>query len=233
MSTQPSDTRGFATASGGQYVVSETSGNGGYKAVNETSGNGGYKLVNETSANGGGGNVTTGTMISVGNTVLTQPPARAYQNFNEASYKQHIHEILPTQFEHRHNITLSPHQHSVNFTIPNHQHQINFTIPDHRHSLNFTIPNHTHNVNVTIPEHTHDIEYGIYEYPTLPTVNILLDGVVIASNVTTNQSIDLSNKFTYLGGTHSLEIQSLSKTGNNDGLGRASLDLFVSGFVSY
>ena len=233
MSTQPSDTKGFATASGGQYVVSETSGDGGYKAVNETSGNGGYKLVNETSANGGGGNVTTGTMISVGNTVLTQPPARAYQNFNEASYKQHIHEILPTQFEHRHNITLSPHQHSVNFTIPNHQHQINFTIPDHRHSLNFTIPDHTHNVNVTIPEHTHDIEYGIYEYPTLPTVNILLDGVVIASNVTTNQSIDLSNKFTYLGGTHNLEIQSLSKTGNVDGLGRASLDLFVSGFVSY
>ena len=86
---------------------------------------------------------------------------------------------------------------------------------------------------MTIPSHSHNIEYGIYEFPTLPTVRILLDGVVIDDNVTTNQSIDLSNKFTYLGGTHNLEIVSLTKTGNVDGLGRASLDLFVSGFVSY
>ena len=233
MSTQPETTETSTSASGGNYSQTKTSKGGGRYAETKTSKSGGRYVASETSGNGGYAQVTAGTMIDVGNTVLTQPPARAYQNFNEASYKQHIHEILPTQFNHRHNITLPNHTHSIGFTVPEHTHDVDINIPEHTHDVDINIPDHTHEISLVIPAHSHDIEYGIYEFPTLPTVRILLDGVVIADNVTTDQNIDLSNKFTFLGGTHSLEIQSLTKTGNVEGLGRASLDLFVSGFVSY
>ena len=209
MSTQPESTDTKTSLSGGATTVNTTSASGGATTVNTTSASGGATTVNTTSNNGGGGS-TTPTSSQSGATHSPSGTAIDPTGQGNPSIQNHVHQ---TDTRHTHTVT-------VNY-------------PAHSHTLSVNIPNHTHDISVTIPSHSHNIEYGIYEFPTLPTVRILLDGVVIADNVTTNQSIDLSNKFTYLGGTHNLEIVSLTKTGNVDGLGRASLDLFVSGFVSY
>ena len=197
----------------------------------KTSASGGATTVNTTSNNGGGGS-TTPTSSQSGATHSPSGTAIDPTGQGNPSIQNHVHQ---TDTRHTHTVTVNypAHSHTLSVNIPSHTHTLNVNIPNHTHDLNVNIPNHTHDISVTIPSHSHNIEYGIYEFPTLPTVRILLDGVVIADNVTTNQSIDLSNKFTYLGGTHNLEIVSLTKTGNVDGLGRASLDLFVSGFVSY
>lgn len=209
MSTQPESTDTKTSLSGGATTVNTTSASGGATTLNTTSASGGATTVNTTSNNGGGGS-TTPTSSQSGATHSPSGTAIDPTGQGNPSIQNHVHQ---TDTRHTHTVT-------VNY-------------PAHSHTLSVNIPNHTHDISVTIPSHSHNIEYGIYEFPTLPTVRILLDGVVIADNVTTNQSIDLSNKFTFLGGTHNLEIVSLTKKGNVDGLGRASLDLFVSGFVSY
>ena len=219
MSTQPESTDTKTSLSGGATTVNTTSASGGATTVNTTSNNGGGGSTTPTSSQSGATHSPSGTAID--------PTGQG-----NPSIQNHVHQ---TDTRHTHTVTVNypAHSHTLSVNIPNHTHTLNVNIPNHTHDLNVNIPNHTHDISVTIPSHSHNIEYGIYEFPTLPTVRILLDGVVIADNVTTNQSIDLSNKFTYLGGTHNLEIVSLTKTGNVDGLGRASLDLFVSGFVSY
>ncbi|MFR6599731.1 MAG: hypothetical protein ACLUSV_00230 [Streptococcus sp.] len=219
MSTQPESTDTKTSASGGATTVNTTSASGGATTVNTTSNNGGGGSTTPTSSQSGATHSPSGTAID--------PTGQG-----NPSIQNHVHQ---TDTRHTHTVTVNypAHSHTLSVNIPSHTHTLNVNIPNHTHDLNVNIPNHTHDISVTIPSHSHNIEYGIYEFPTLPTVRILLDGVVIADNVTTNQSIDLSNKFTYLGGTHNLEIVSLTKTGNVDGLGRASLDLFVSGFVSY
>lgn len=231
MSTDPGSTKGVASASGGASTVNTTSASGGASTVNTTSHNGGATTVNTTSNNGGGGTVNT-TSEASGATHTPSGTAIDPTGQGNPSIQNHVHQ---TDTRHRHTVNVSypAHNHTLSVTIPDHSHTLQVNIPNHTHDLRVDIPNHTHDVEVTIPSHTHDIEYGIYEFSTLPTVRVLLDGVVIADNVTTDQNIDLSNHFTYLGGTHSLEIVSLTKTGNVEGLGRASLDLFVSGFVSY
>ena len=231
MSTQPESTDTKTSLSGGATTVNTTSASGGATTVNTTSASGGATTVNTTSNNGGGGS-TTPTSSQSGATHSPSGTAIDPTGQGNPSIQNHVHQ---TDTRHTHTVTVNypAHSHTLSVNIPNHTHTLNVNIPNHTHDLNVNIPNHTHDISVTIPSHSHNIEYGIYEFPTLPTVRILLDGVVIADNVTTNQSIDLSNKFTYLGGTHNLEIVSLTKTGNVDGLGRASLDLFVSGFVSY
>ena len=219
MSTQPESTDTKTSLSGGATTVNTTSASGGATTVNTTSNNGGGGSTTPTSSQSGATHSPSGTAID--------PTGQG-----NPSIQNHVHQ---TDTRHTHTVTVNypAHSHTLSVNIPNHTHTLNVNIPNHTHDLNVNIPNHTHDISVTIPSHSHNIEYGIYEFPTLPTVRILLDGVVIDDNVTTNQSIDLSNKFTYLGGTHNLEIVSLTKTGNVDGLGRASLDLFVSGFVSY
>ena len=231
MSTQPESTDTKTSLSGGATTVNTTSASGGATTVNTTSASGGATTVNTTSNNGGGGS-TTPTSSQSGATHSPSGTAIDPTGQGNPSIQNHVHQ---TDTRHTHTVTVNypAHSHTLSVNIPNHTHTLNVNIPNHTHDLNVNIPNHTHDISVTIPSHSHNIEYGIYEFPTLPTVRILLDGVVIDDNVTTNQSIDLSNKFTYLGGTHNLEIVSLTKTGNVDGLGRASLDLFVSGFVSY
>ncbi len=260
MSTQPSETQGFATASGGQYSTTRTSAGGGQYTATKTSTNGGQYTTTKTSTNGGqytttrtssnGGRYTT-TKSTEMNAVIAKdattgrPQGITSGNLNNDFYNHH--HVLDTDiFLHRHDVTISipnhthdvtitvpNHTHDVTITVPNHTHDVTVDIPNHAHDVTIDIPSHTHNVDVTIPSHSHDIVYGIYEYQQMPTVRILLDGVVIADNISTTGQFDLSNSFTYLGGTHNLEIVSLSKPGNTEGLGRASLDLFVSGFVSY
>ncbi len=229
MSTQPESTHGSTSFGGGKYIVNETSRNGGKYIIDKTSDSGGKYVVDKTSGDGGYKYVDEITEHGGAQVPPTYPPQPVGGN---VYLETHVHQ-LDIRHTHPLKFTIPNHSHTIKFTIPEHSHDIRFTIPEHSHDINFTIPEHTHDVDITIPPHSHDIEYGIYEFPTLPTVRILLDGVVIADNVTTDQNIDLSNKFTFLGGTHSLEIQSLTKTGNVEGLGRASLDLFVSGFVSY
>ena len=151
-------------------------------------------------------------MISVGETVLTQPPKLEYQNFNESSYKQHIHEILPTQFEHKHE----------------------FIIPDHDHDFTVSQGGHTHTVELEINPHTHAMTYGIYQNSASPTVNIYLDSTLIASNVTSSKTYDITAQASKLAtGWHTIKVVGVSTTSNTDGLGRASIDASIGAFVSF
>ena len=229
MSTQPSETQGFATASGGQSTVNTTSASGGGVTVGTTSETGGQSTIQTTSGNGGYKVMTEITEQGGAQVPPTYPPQPVGGN---VYLETHVHQLDITH-THKLNFTIPNHTHSVTVTVPNHQHKVSVNIPDHTHDVSVNIPNHTHDVEVTIPSHSHDIVYGIYEYQQMPTVRVLLDGVIIADDLSVTDNFDLLDKFTYLGGTHTLEIVSKETTANPDGLGRASLDLFISGFVSY
>lgn len=193
-------------------AYSKTSKSGGGVSTTKTSKSSGSFSVSSSTNMGGYKKQTSGTMISVGETVLTQPPKSEYQNFNEPSYKQHIHEILPTQFEHKHE----------------------FVIPDHDHDFTVSQGGHTHTVELEIDPHTHDMSYGIYENSASPTVDIYLDSTLIASNVTSSKTYDITTQAAKLTtGWHSIKVVGVSKTGNTEGLGRASIDASIGAFVSF
>lgn len=193
-------------------AYSKTSKSGGGVSTTKTSKSSGSFSVSSSTNMGGYKKQTSGTMISVGETVLTQPPKLEYQNFNEPSYKQHIHEILPTQFEHKHE----------------------FVIPNHDHDFTVSQGGHTHTVELEIDPHTHAMTYGIYEYGASPTVNIYLDSTLVASNITTSKPYDLTNKAQSLSkGWHIIKVEGVSTASNADGLGRASIDASIGAFVSF
>lgn len=193
-------------------AYSKTSQSGGGVSTTKTSKSSGSFSVSSSTNMGGYKKQTSGTMIAVGETVLTQPPKSQYQSFNESSYKQHIHEILPTQFEHKHE----------------------FVIPDHDHSFTVNQGGHTHTVDITIDAHTHEMTYGIYQNSASPTVNIYLNSTLIASNVTASATYDITTQAKGLGkGWHTIKVVGVSKTGNTEGLGRASIDASIGAFVSF
>lgn len=114
----------------------------------------------------------------------------------------------------------------------NHRHEVEMEIDPHSHA--FELPSHRHDFDLIIEGHSHDMAYGIYEYSGSPTVNIYLDDTLIASNVTTNKTYDLTSKVSSLGnGWHTIKVVGVSKTNNPSGLGRCSIDAYLGAFVSF
>lgn len=193
-------------------AYSKTSKSGGGVSTSKTSKSSGSFSVSSSTNMGGYSKQTVGTKISIGENMITQPPVLEYQSFNEQSYKIHRHEILPELFEHTHDII----------------------IPDHSHNFKVSQDGHTHNVEIEIEPHTHGMNYGIYEYGSSPTVNIYLDSTLIASNVSSSQTYDITSKTSNLSkGWHYIKIVGVSSSNNAEGLGRASIDASIGAFVSF
>lgn len=235
---------------------SKTSSSGGGTNKNKTSSSGGYKYINETSASDGGYSDTktsaaggykpmnpTSTTKIITTSRTTRPDASANNDPGNIDIWTHSHAVK-----------IPDHNHNVSFTIPNHTHNVTINVPKHTHKITATIPAHTHDfaivtdphthkvdisghshtVKVTIPSHNHDIVHGIYDYPNLATCSIYIDGTLVADNVAGDRNINIAPylKKPY-GGTHTFEVRSKSTTANPNGLGRANVSMFITGFVSF
>ena len=155
--------------------------------------------------------------------------------------------MTTTAFNHTHSFTTPSHAHSVSVTVPNHTHNVSINIPGHSHNVTYNVPahshkiditGHTHTVNVTIPSHSHEVVHGIYDYPNLAQCDLYIDGVRILENVAGDRNINIAQYIKKdgngsYGGTHTLEVRSKSTTHNPQGLGRANVSIFISGFVSF
>lgn len=160
---------------------------------------------------------------------------------------KHDHGVLTNHFNHSHSFVTPDHTHSFSINIPNHTHSFSINIPSHSHNVTYNIPAHSHKidisghshlVNVTIPSHNHDIIHGIYEYKNLAKCNIYVDGVLVLENVAGDRDVNIAQYIQKdangsYGGTHTIEVRSQSTTSNPEGLGRANMSLFISGFVSF
>ena len=168
-----------------------------------------------TSQNGGGSTVnkTTGMKYFTGKT--TTPPYGS-SNGDQA------------------NIHMGSHYH--HFTVPEHSHTISFSVPAHKHE--FYVGSHSHKVDVTIPAHNHELIHGIFKYGNKANTTILIDGQTVAEGVGGDRELDVLKYIKKdgsgnYGGTHSIEIRANSTSANPEGLGRASISLFIGGFISW
>ena len=219
-----SSTTSMTSSSQATKTYTSTSSSSGKQSISTTTKDGGYVgLKSATTAN-----------INIGGDI-----------------NNHIHSTNLYIPNHTHtvNVTVPAHSHSVSITVPAHSHSVSssVTIPAHSHSVSYTIPahkheidisDHAHKVNMTIPGHTHNLVHGIYDYEHYATVDIYVDGNLVAADVTgdTNASIMKHLKKTEsgsYGGTHTIEIRSKSSTNNTDGLGRANVNILIGGFISY
>ena len=178
-----------------------------------TSSNGGGSSA--TSENGGGSTVnkTTGMKYFNGK-VTTQPIGSSNGDAGNIHMGSHVH----------------------HFTVPEHSHTINFTVPAHKHT--FYVGAHSHNVDVKIPAHNHELIHGIFKYGAKANTTILIDGQTVAEGVGGDRELDVLKYIKKdgsgnYGGTHSIEIRANSTSANPEGLGRASISLFIGGFISW
>lgn len=206
---------------------STTSESGGRSTVNTTSGSGGYS-------------VTTSGQNS-------KYPTLVYTHLTQAGGGKHDHTISTSVLEHTHSFKTPSHTHSVSVTVPSHSHSVSVTVPSHSHDVSYNVPahshkidisGHSHTVNVTVPSHSHDIIHGIYDYGKLAKCNIYIDGILVLENVAGDRNINIAQYIKKdgnesYGGTHTLEVRSVSTDSNPQGLGRANVSIFVSGFVSF
>lgn len=178
-----------------------------------TSSNGGGSSA--TSENGGGSTVnkTTGMKYFNGK-VTTQPIGSSNGDPGNIHMGSHVH----------------------HFTVPEHSHTINFTVPAHKHT--FYVGAHSHNVDVKIPAHNHELIHGIFKYGAKANTTILIDGQTVAEGIGGDRELDVLKYIKKdgsgnYGGTHSIEIRANSTSANPEGLGRASISLFIGGFISW
>lgn len=204
-----------------------------------TSESGGRTTVNTTSEGGGATSTTSGQN--------SKYPTLVYTHLTKAGSGKHDHSISTSSFEHTHTFTPRSHTHRVSVTVPSHTHTVNVTVPSHSHDVTYNIPahsheidlsGHSHTVNVTVPSHSHEIIHGIYDYSKLAKCNIYIDGVLVLENVVGDRDINIvqyikKNADGNYGGTHTLEVRSVSTDSNPQGLGRANVSIFISGFVSF
>ena len=209
-----------------------------------TSSSGGNSTVTTTSGGGGYSSKSTGTNTKYG-TVYSLPPTVGA--FSNANYRVHDHRILTAHFDHSHSFTTPSHTHKVSVSVPSHTHSVSVTIPSHSHDVSYNVPAHSHKidisahshtVNVIVPSHSHNIVHGIYDYDKLALCEIYIDGVLVLDNVGGDRNLNIAqyikrNASGNYGGTHTIEIRSKSTTSNPQGLGRANVSIFLSGFVSF
>ena len=232
------------TSDGGAVSKTVTSTSLATTTSSATSSSGGKTTVSTTSSSGGYSSRSTGTNTKYG-TVYTLPPTVGA--FSNANYRVHDHRVLTAHFDHSHAFTTPSHTHSVSVTVPNHTHNVSINIPGHSHDVTYNVPAHSHNidisghshiVNVTIPSHSHEIIHGIYDYGKLAKCEIYIDGVLVLDNVAGDRNINIAQYIKKdangsYGGTHTLEVRSKATDSNPQGLGRANISIFISGFVSF
>lgn len=213
-----------------------------------TSHGGGGATATPTSAWGGGGKATTtSSTIVLGTRQTSRPAGSSNGDPGNIHMGSHTHTVFIPNHSHSVSVNIPSHSHSVSVNIPSHSHRVDVTIPSHNHDVTYNIPAHSHKidisghshlVDVTIPSHKHDIVHGIYEYEKLARSNIYVDGVLVLENVAGDRDVDISQYIQKdangsYGGTHTIEVRSQSTTSNPEGLGRANMSLFISGFVSF
>lgn len=233
-----------STKDGGATSKTVTSSTQPVVYASSTSKSGGRSTANTTSAWGGGGrDYKSSNTVSL-NGAVTQIPTMSNNN-DPGNIHMPSHRHWVNVPNHYHSITVDfpSHTHNVSVTIPDHTHYVEFSVPSHNHTITYNVPahshridisGHTHTVNVTIPSHTHDIVHGIFDYGNLAQCDIYIDGVLVLEGVSGDREINIAQYLrTPLGGTHTLEIRSKKTSNNPEGLGRANVSLFISGFVSF
>lgn len=231
-------------------AISNSTKDGGATSKTVTSTTHPQQSTSNTSANGGGTTVskaTGGGGYSSRSTSTSSKYGMVYTLHNTVMNTKHDHGVLTNHFNHSHSFVTPDHTHSFSINIPNHTHSFSINIPSHSHNVTYNIPAHSHKidisghshlVNVTIPSHNHDIIHGIYEYKNLAKCNIYVDGVLVLENVAGDRDVNIAQYIQKdangsYGGTHTIEVRSQSTTSNPEGLGRANMSLFISGFVSF
>lgn len=230
------------TSDGGAVSKTVTSTSLAKTTSSATSSSGGRTTVSTTSNSGGYSSKSTSTNSKYG-VAYTLP----INPGSSSTMAKHTHPMSTTSFNHTHSFTTPSHTHSVSVTVPNHTHNVSINIPGHSHNVTYNVPahshkiditGHTHTVNVTIPSHSHEVIHGIYDYPNLAQCDLYIDGVRILENVAGDRNINIAQYIKKdgngsYGGTHTLEVRSKSTTHNPQGLGRANVSIFISGFVSF
>lgn len=215
---------------------SATSSSGGQTTVSTTSGGGGYAKPSST----------TNTIV-LGTRQTSRPAGSDNGDPGNIHMGSHTHTVFIPNHQHNFSVTVPSHTHSVSVTVPSHSHSVSVTIPSHSHDVTYNVPAHSHKidisahshiVNVTIPSHSHEVIHGIYDYPNLAQCDLYIDGVRILENVAGDRNINIAQYIKKdgngsYGGTHTLEVRSKSTTHNPQGLGRANISIFISGFVSF
>ena len=215
---------------------SATSSSGGQTTVSTTSGGGGYAKPSST----------TNTIV-LGTRQTSRPAGSDNGDLGNIHMGSHTHTVFIPNHQHNFSVTVPSHTHSVSVKVPSHSHSVSVTIPSHSHDVTYNVPahshkiditGHTHTVNVTIPSHSHEIIHGIYDYGKLAKCEIYIDGVLILDNVAGDRNINIAQYIKKdangsYGGTHTLEVRSKATDSNPQGLGRANISIFISGFVSF
>ena len=215
---------------------SATSSSGGQTTVSTTSGGGGYAKPSST----------TNTIV-LGTRQTSRPAGSDNGDPGNIHMGSHTHTVFIPNHQHNFSVTVPSHTHSVSVKVPSHSHSVSVTIPSHSHDVTYNVPAHSHKidisahshiVNVTIPSHSHEVIHGIYDYPNLAQCDLYIDGVRILENVAGDRNINIAQYIKKdgngsYGGTHTLEVRSKSTTHNPQGLGRANISIFISGFVSF
>ena len=142
--------------------------------------------------------------------------------------------LYPNDFsKHAHRVTFGNYDGSTSNFLE-HRHDVIVKVKDHTHELAFELPTHNHELELIDKGHTHALNYGIYEYSSNPVVDIYLDGTLIASNVSTDKTYNLTTKVNLLKkGWHTIRVVGVSKTNNPLGLGRCSVDAYLGAFVTF
>lgn len=230
------------TSDGGAVSRTVTSTSLATTTSSATSSSGGQTTVSTTSSSGGYSSKSTSTNSKYG-VVYTLP----INPGSSSTMAKHTHPMSTTSFNHTHSFTTPSHTHNVSVKVPNHTHNVSINIPGHSHNVTYNVPahshkiditGHTHTVNVTIPSHSHEIVHGIYDYNKLAKCNIYIDGVLVLENVAGDRNINIAQYIKKdtngsYGGTHTLEVRSVATDSNPQGLGRANVSIFISGFVSF
>lgn len=239
--------------------ISQSTKDGGYTAKTVTSTKSPETASANSSAWEGGSRVTT-TSASGGKSTTyptisthvtgTKPTTTARgvgYDPSDVHLVRHVHEITVPAHNHSVQVNIPSHTHTVSVDVPNHSHYVSIAIPSHSHDVTYNCPEHSHKidvsghshrVDVTVPSHTHEIIHGIYDYGKLAKCNIYIDGVLVLENVAGDRNINIAQYIKKdgnesYGGTHTLEVRSVSTDSNPQGLGRANVSIFVSGFVSF
>lgn len=213
-----------------------TSSSGGKTTVTTTSGGGGYAKPS----------ATTNTIV-LGTRQTSKPAGSDNGDQGNIHMGSHTHTVFIPNHQHNFSVTVPSHTHNVSVNVPAHSHDVSITIPAHSHDVTYNVPahshkidisGHTHIVNVKIPSHGHEIIHGIYDYSKLAKCNIYIDGILVLENVAGDRNINIAQYIKKdgnesYGGTHTLEVRSVSTDSNPQGLGRANVSIFVSGFVSF
>ena len=236
------------TSDGGAVSKTVTSKSVAKTTSSATSSSGGQTTVSSTSSTGGSAKPTATTnTIVLGTRQTSRPAGSSNGDPGNIHMGSHTHTVFIPNHQHSFSVSVPSHSHTVSVKVPSHSHSVSITIPSHSHDVSYNVPAHSHKidisghshiVNVTVPSHGHNIVHGIYDYEKLALCEIYIDGTLVLDNVGGDRNLNIAqyikrNTSGSYGGTHTIEVRSKSTTSNPQGLGRANVSIFISGFVSF